>query len=170
MDPDSSSTKINFDYFSEKRIFEILNKMTSIAENLQGAGNKGGGCGCRVLSAIFVNKRFLNYGYNSLKSNPFQVKYGKNEQSIYFHAETNAIKRAIDIIGYDNFIRSKITLFIVRVKKTPNSPNFIWGLSKPCKGCLRAIIDMKVDNVIYSLDQDFSNKKDYNIMVNMNNF
>ncbi|MCX7999896.1 MAG: hypothetical protein N3A69_13250, partial [Leptospiraceae bacterium] len=50
---------------------------------------------------------------------------------------------------------------IVRVKKTPNSPNFIWGLSKPCKGCLRAIIDMKVDNVIYSLDQDFSNKKDF---------
>lgn len=165
MDPDSSNSISKFDYFSDKRIREILHKMSINAQNLRGAGNTSSGAGCRVIAAIFINKKFLTFGMNSRKSNPFQVKYGKNEESIYFHAETNAIKRAIDLVGYNDLKRAKTTMFISRVKKMPNNRNFIWGISKPCRGCMTAIIDMDIDYVIYSLDEDKVGGKMYEIMV-----
>ncbi|MEM4396735.1 MAG: hypothetical protein QXR30_03695 [Candidatus Woesearchaeota archaeon] len=168
MDPDSSNSISKFDYFdyfSDKRIREILHKMSLNAQNLRGAGNTSSGSGCRILAAIYINKRFLTFGTNSRKSNPFQLKYGKNIESIYFHAETNAIKRAIDLIGFEELKKSRTTLFICRVKKMPNNRNFIWGISKPCRGCMTAIIDMNINNVIYTLDEDKVGGKMYEIMV-----
>lgn len=163
MDPDSSSSS-KFNYFSEKRIIEILEKMSSKAQKLQGAGNTSNGSGCRVIATLFIHKKFLTWGVNSKKSNPFQVRYGKNKDSIFFHAETNAIKKAIDSVGYYDLKKNKTTLFISRVKKIPNSKKFIWGLSKPCRGCMTAIIDMDIDNVIYTLDEDKFGDKMYEIM------
>lgn len=165
MDPDSSNSFSKFDYFSDKKIKETLFKMALNAQNLKGAGNTSSGSGCRVISALFINKRFLTFGFNSRKSNPFQLKYGKNVESIYFHAETNAIKRAINLIGFEELKKSRTTLFICRVKKMPNNRNFIWGISKPCRGCMTAIIDMDINYVIYSLDEDKIGGKMYEIMV-----
>ncbi len=143
---------------------EILDNLTLRARKLKGSGNTSSGGGCRLIAAIYINKRFVTFGYNSNKSNPFQMKYGKNDKSIFFHAETNAIKRAINLVGFDEFKRSKTTMFIVRIKKKPNSSEYIWGLSKPCRGCTTAIIDMNINNIIYTLDEDQTGVKAFEIM------
>lgn len=154
--------------FSFRDVQKILNKMASLAELLPGSGNTSSGGGCRVISAIYNKKKFITFGVNSRKSNPFQARYGKNKNAIYFHAETNALKRAHLLIG-EELLRAKTTLFIVRIKRIPNRNKWIWGLAKPCVGCMRAIIDMKINQVIYTEDEDFFCEKRISV-IKMKNY
>lgn len=151
--------------FSFRDVQKILNKMASLAESLPGSGNTSSGGGCRVISALYNKKKFITFGVNSRKSNPFQARYGKNKNAIYFHAETNALKKAYLLLG-DELLKAKTTLFIVRVKRMPNRNIWVWGLAKPCVGCLRAIMDMKINQVIYTEDEDFfcGNEKRFSVM------
>lgn len=150
--------------FSIRDVQRILNKMASLAESLPGSGNTSSGGGCRVISALYCNrKKFITFGVNSRKSDPFQARYGKNKNAIYFHAETNALKKAYLLLG-DKLLRAKTTLFIVRVKRIPNRNIWVWGLAKPCIGCLRAIMDMKINQVIYTEDEDFFCQKKFSVM------
>lgn len=79
------------------------------------------------------------------------AKYGKNPEAIYLHAEVHAIKNALREIKVDDF--GKCELYIVRVKKeTSFSSKYVWGLSKPCSGCERAIAEFGLKRVVYSCD------------------
>ncbi len=158
----SNFTNHDFHFLSNEEKFiasVFLKKLEPRAILLPGAGNAASGSGAKVVSALYIKKQIIAYGNNSKKSNPFQAKYGKNDKAIFFHAETNVIKKVLDQIGYEELISaSDTTLFILRVKNVPNIPGkFIWGIAKPCKGCTRAIVDMKIKRVVFSLDPEINN-------------
>ena len=85
------------------------------------------------------------------KSHPFQAKYAKNEMAIFLHAEVHAIKNALREVKVDEL--SKCDIYITRVKrKQAGDSQFIWGLSKPCPGCARAIAEFGIRRTIYTCD------------------
>jgi deoxycytidylate deaminase len=106
----------------------------------------------RLAAAIVMRNKVISIGVNRMKSHPFQKKYGKNEDAIYWHAEIDAIKSALREISVDDL--SKCDLYIARVKKPkPKSNDWIWGLSKPCEGCQRAILAFGLRRTIYTTDE-----------------
>jgi len=107
----------------------------------------------RMSAAVVYKNDIVAFGVNGKKSHPFQAKFGKNEDSVYLHAETDAIKNALKYISLDEI--SKSTLYVCRVKYSDTLKNkMIFGISKPCSGCSRCIATFCIRNVIYSLDTD----------------
>jgi len=103
------------------------------------------------LSACIVKKgKKIAFGFNQMKSHPFQAEYGKNDQSIFWHAEThcifNALRRGEDLTGS--------TLYVSRAKKTKPRGKWVFGLSQPCPGCIKAIIDHGIDTVVFTTDDN----------------
>lgn len=107
----------------------------------------------RISAAIVFKNNIVAFGINARKSHPFQAKFGKNEDSVYLHAETDAIKNALKYISIEEL--SKSTLYVCRVKFSDTMKrSMIFGLSKPCSGCSRCIATFGIRNVVYSLDND----------------
>ncbi len=146
-----------------KRHFRRLEFLSKLAEDLPGSGNLQHGCGCRVASAIFIRNDLISIGWNQQKSSPFQAKYGKNPKAIFLHSEIHAIKRALRDFSIEEFTKKKKTLYICRVKKCSVTKKFIWGLSKPCKGCISAIYEFNFQRVIFSLNEDICGEKMFDI-------
>jgi deoxycytidylate deaminase len=120
-----------------EKFMDILEKL---ACSVEPAGNA-------KISACIVHKgSIVSFGHNQLKSHPFQLKYGRNSESIFLHAETSAIYNALKFLTPDEFKKS--TLYICRVKKIKGE--YCWGLSMPCEGCTRAIVSFGIKNVVYS--------------------
>ena len=111
--------------------------------------------GCSRIAAVLVYKNQFFYGGNSYKSHPFQAKYSKNPDSIYLHAEVDAINKARKVLS--PLEMRKATLYIARVKGRPtvdqDCDTLLWGLAKPCKGCQRAIYMEGVGRVIFTTDE-----------------
>lgn len=105
----------------------------------------------RLAAALVYKKEIVSLGINSRKSSPFQKKFGKNEDSIFLHAETSAIRNALRVINAEEI--SKSTLYVSRVKyKSQYKEFFIPGLAKPCSGCARAISTFGIKKVVYTLE------------------
>ena len=105
----------------------------------------------KLAAAVVMRNKIISIGINQMKSHTFQKKYGRNDESIFLHAETDAIKNALKVIDMEEL--SKCNLYIVRVKKPkPKSKEWVWGLAKPCSGCQRAIATFGIRNVIYTTD------------------
>lgn len=104
--------------------------------------------GTRMAACIVHKNRVAAFGVNKLKSHPFQLKFGKNADSIYLHAEIDAIKNSLRFLDVDDLKKS--TLYVCRIKKEKKKD--CWGLSKPCPGCTRAIATFNIKNVFYSTD------------------
>lgn len=121
------------------RYINILSKIAIAVEPVAQA---------RLAAAIVYRNEIISFGVNQRKTHPFQAKFSKNEDSIYLHAETDAIKNALKHISIDELSNS--TLYICRVKIVEQK--FVFGLSKPCCGCMRAISNFGIKNVYYSLD------------------
>ena len=103
-------------------------------------------------AAIVRGNKIVSVGFNHMKSHPFQAKYAKNEMAIFLHAEVHAIKNALREIEVDELNRCDI--YITRVKrKKAGDKNFVWGLSKPCPGCARAIAEFGFRRTIYTTDE-----------------
>lgn len=104
------------------------------------------------IAACIVHKNsIVSYGFNQMKSHPFQARFGRNSDSIYLHAETDAIKNAIRVMPVTDLSRS--TLYVFRVKKPyPRAKHNVPGMSKPCIGCARAISTFGIRRVVWSLD------------------
>jgi len=100
----------------------------------------------RIASCIVYRNDIISFGVNKMKSHPFQKKFSKNIDSIYLHSEIDCIKNALRIITQDEL--SKSTLYICRVKFDGN--NLIWGLSRPCSGCMNAISTFGIKKVAYT--------------------
>lgn len=103
----------------------------------------------RIAAALVYKNEIVSFGINQRKSHPFQKKFGKNDNSIFLHAENDVIKNVLKTYEID--LLSKMTLYICRVKLDKNK-NFIFGLSKPCCGCQRSISNFGIKKVYYSLD------------------
>jgi tRNA(Arg) A34 adenosine deaminase TadA len=105
----------------------------------------------RLAACLVYKNEILSIGVNKLKSHPFQLKFSRHEDSIYLHAENDCIKNALKIVDTD--ILSKCTMYICRVKYHDSfRKTFMWGLSKPCSGCMRAIATFDIAKVVYTCD------------------
>lgn len=102
-------------------------------------------------ACIVYKKQIISYGFNQKKSHPFQAKFGKNEDSIYLHAETDSIKNALKKIDVD--LLSRTTLYVARAKKPfPKAKTMVSGIAKPCEGCTKAISTFNIKRVVWSMD------------------
>jgi hypothetical protein len=108
----------------------------------------------RLAACLVYKNNIISYGINQMKSHPFQARFSRNSESIYLHAETDCIKNALRIIDINEI--SKSTLYICRIKYCDTSKKqLIWGLSKPCNGCAKAIATFNIKNVVYTCDNGF---------------
>lgn len=105
----------------------------------------------RIASCIVFKNSIISFGINQMKSHPFQARFSRNIESIYLHSETDAINNALKLITIDEL--SKSSLYICRVKYDGvKNKNIIWGMSKPCTGCMRAIATFNIKKVYYTCD------------------
>lgn len=110
--------------------------------------------GCaRVTAAIVYKNEIISFGNNSRKTHPLQAKFSKNNESIQLHAEIDAIKNALKIISQHEL--SKSVLYVCRVKFFDETRRkMIFGISKPCIGCARAIANFNITKIVYTLDDN----------------
>lgn len=103
-----------------------------------------------VASVVYKRRKIISFGSNSLKSDPFQNRFKKNEQSIYLHAEVAAIKKALRRIDLEDL--RKCDMFVARVKRNGPKPNepYVPALARPCSGCARCIAEFGLRNVYYT--------------------
>ncbi len=88
-----------------------------------------------------------------MKSSPLQAKYATNKDlSIYLHAEISAIKNALRQIDVEDF--KKVSLYVCRVKYDILTNSIVYGLAKPCSGCMRAIFEFDIKKVYYTLETE----------------
>lgn len=106
----------------------------------------------KVSAILVVKNRIVAFGTNKRKSHPFQATYGKNDEAIYLHAETDCIKNALKHVSLDDL--RKATLYVARSKKTNSRPNapMTWGMAKSCSGCTRAVVEYELKRVVYTTD------------------
>lgn len=120
----------------DRTYISILKKIT---RDIPCAGNQ------TLAACIVKGNRVISFGHNKRKSHPLQIKYSKNSESIYLHAEIDAIKNALKEV--DSSILDKSTLYVARTKKNGDE-----GLSKPCKGCRKAIEAFGINRVVYTTE------------------
>lgn len=106
----------------------------------------------RLASAIAIRGNVLALGNNQLKTHPFHLSYGKNEDSPFWHAETHCIHNFIR--KHDPDMLQKSTLYVVRIKRpSERSKEFVLGMARPCRGCMRCIQDFGIPRIVYSNNQ-----------------
>ena len=120
-------------------IFDETFKLAQSVEPVRGA---------RIAAAVVRRGKVIAYGYNHKKTHPFQAKFRKNQDAVFFHAEVHAIKNALKSIDVEDL--SKCELYIVRAKRNKANRKWIHGLSKPCAGCQRCIEMFELKNVYFS--------------------
>jgi tRNA(Arg) A34 adenosine deaminase TadA len=102
----------------------------------------------RVAAGIWIKKDLISLGFAQMKSHPFQSRFGVNSDAIFLHAETDAIRNALNVIDVDDLALA--SLYVCRVRR-----DGIRGLAKPCIGCHRAIATFNLKNTYYSLSDSF---------------
>lgn len=103
----------------------------------------------RIAAKITIGNKEVGFGTNQYKTDPLQKKYGKNSDAICVHAEISAIKNSLRRINRDDL--SRATIYIARAKNNENN-DFVYGLAKPCIGCMRAIVAFDIKRIVYTCD------------------
>lgn len=125
------------------KYLNLLSKLSSTIEPVAQA---------RISACLVYKNDIVSFGICRMKSHPFQARYGKNENSIYLHAETDCIKNALRSIQLDSL--SRCTLYICRVKyESRTKEKLLFGIAKPCVGCFRAIVTHNIKSVYYTLNE-----------------
>jgi tRNA(Arg) A34 adenosine deaminase TadA len=101
-------------------------------------------------SAVVYRNSLVGIGFNSMKSHPFQARFGKNKDAIFLHSEVAAIKNSIRHLSERELNRS--TLYVTRIKQDQFSRQMVPGIARPCAGCARAIAEFGIARVVYTLD------------------
>lgn len=103
----------------------------------------------KLAAAITLRGEIIAFGTNRMHSHPFQAKFGKNDCSSFWHAETNAIFNALRRVEKEKLSRASI--FVARVKyDAPRKKQFIQGLAAPCEGCKKCIAEYGLKRLIYT--------------------
>lgn len=119
-------------------------KHKKIIETLKALAISSGGVKSSNHAAAVVRKgEIIAFGINQMKSHPFQKKYGRTNDCIYFHAETHSIFNSLKKVHVDDL--KKCDLYVIRVLK-----NGTMSESCPCSGCKKAINWFNIRNVYYS--------------------
>jgi tRNA(Arg) A34 adenosine deaminase TadA len=107
----------------------------------------------RHASAIVYRNEILGIGINSKRSHPFQKRFCRHEDAIYLHSETDALQRVIRTHGID--ILSKCAIYVCRMKYIDGQKDeMIRGMSKPCKGCTRALSTFGISKVYFTCGEE----------------
>lgn len=130
-----------YDYKIMNGLFDILTAMEVDSKPSK----------ARLAACIAYKGKIQSYGFNSFeKTHPFQARFGVNKESIYPHAEIAAI---------NNFIKKRLKIelsdcdiYVCRVKRASDRKTVIYGLAKPCSGCMRCIKQFGLKRIVYSLD------------------
>lgn len=126
------------------KVFSLLKEVAIATPKIAGA---------KIAAAIVHKNKIISVGVNSNKSSPLQAKYATNKNlSIFLHAEIAAIKNALRYLDVEDF--NKVSLFVCRAKTDVKTNKMIYGMSKPCPGCMRAIVEFEIKNVFYTLDNE----------------
>jgi deoxycytidylate deaminase len=107
----------------------------------------------RHVAAVVYRNKIISYGMSNKKSHPFQSKYSKNIEAIFWHAETNSIFNALKRVDVDTL--KKCTLYVCRVKHEDTAGDMMFGMSKPCIGCQECIDEYQIPTIVYTLDGKF---------------
>lgn len=105
----------------------------------------------KISSILTIKNSVISFGYNERRSHPFQLKYGKNIESIYLHAETSAIYNSLRFLEIEDL--KKATLYIYRIKKS-DKKEWITGNAYPCAGCKKCIATFSIKKIIYTTDEN----------------
>ena len=125
----------------------FLRLLSNIAQDVSPVG------AARIASGLVLGNEFIAFGTNSMKTHPFQARFGKNSQSIHLHAEVDCIKNALKKFSVEELKKS--TLYIARMKfLDSNKKHMVNGLACPCDGCKRAISTFNIRKVVFSLDNE----------------
>lgn len=129
----------------QEKIFDILRKLAEEVAPIKSS---------RVVAAVVKGKNIASFGANQMRTHPFQARFGKNPESLYWHAETNAIYNALRIMGVDDL--KKAELYVCRVKYlSTKREHFILGSAKPCAGCAKCIADFGIKRVFYTTETGY---------------
>ena len=121
-----------------EKIFRLLE---DAIENLERVAN------ARIAAAVVYRGCIVSLETNQFKSHPFQALYSRNEESVYWHAETNAIHSALRKLS--NKQLSQSALYVCRLDQSHNR-----CLAKPCEGCMKAIHRYKIKRLFYTTSQE----------------
>lgn len=102
----------------------------------------------RVSAMISIGKDIISFGHCKMKSHPLQKRFGANEESIYLHAELDALAAALREIHVDDL--KQATLYVLRLKKVDGE--LIRANAKPCEGCQQAIDAFGFKRVYYTTE------------------
>ena len=130
------------------RDYKIMQFVKHLAIDNPGVNNR-----MKLAAAVVIKRDIISVGVNVMRSHPIQKKFGKNDASIYLHAEINAIINSLNHVDKEDLNRA--SLYVFRVKKDSNDPkrkHWVDGLSCPCEGCMSAIDAFKIKRVIHSTD------------------
>lgn len=125
-----------------QRIKDMLTRLATEHEGVRGR--------IKLAAGVVYRKHLIATGVNSYKSHPMMLQYGKNSDSIFLHAEIDAIKNALRVVTQEQL--AKCDLYVVRVKKNKRG-QYVYGLAKPCEGCSRAIATFGLKEVYYTEDE-----------------
>jgi deoxycytidylate deaminase len=127
-------------------IFEKMTHLCNIAREQEPVYR------ARIVAGIWIRNKLIALGQNSYKTHPFQARFSKHEESIYLHAEVDAIKNALYTLDVDDLRKS--TLYVARMKwREGGNSEMIPGMARPCDGCKRAIATFEIPEVYYTLDE-----------------
>lgn len=127
----------------------IVNSLWELTSSIQPVAN------ARIAAAVIHKNQIVGVGINQRKSHPLQKKYAKNEDAIFLHAEINAIRNAVHVLTLDDFKKSDIIIVRRKFQKIKNGYDYpVFGLAKPCIGCMEAIKDFGIRNIYHSCDED----------------
>lgn len=125
-----------------EEIFKLLEKLALTTDHPT----------AKLAACITYKRKFISFGVNRMKSHPFQMKYSRNDSSIFIHAEIAVIKNALRELSLDELRKS--TLYVCRVRHpSAQDHSYVSGLARPCQGCMRAIVEFGIPRVIFTTDE-----------------
>lgn len=127
------------------------NEVIDMLVKLAGSAPKVGRAS--IAACVMERGHVVSWGFNQKKSHPFQARFGRNDDAIYLHAETDAIKNAIKALGTEDL--SRCTLFVGRSKRvSPFTRKTVYGMAKPCYGCAKAVATFNIKRAVWSMDEE----------------
>lgn len=123
---------------------KIMAHLCTIAQDVTPVGN------ARLAAAIVHKRQIVGLGVNQRKSHTLQKRYGRNEDSVYLHAEVSAIRNAVNRMGGIDFLRHS-TLIVARMRVIDGK--WVRGLAEPCSGCYKAVEAFGIERVLWTGDE-----------------
>jgi deoxycytidylate deaminase len=94
---------------------------------------------CQHIAGIWLRNRLISVGFNQRKTHTLQTRFGRNQWSLYLHAEIDAIKNFLKTHKVDEL--RKVKMFVYRDG---------FKNSKPCAGCQKAIVNFGIRKVFWT--------------------